>query len=206
MRHLVLSAALFGLLAGTGHGAGRPPGEISSVYTDFEVDKACTKFSASEDGEGDWADFVCDGWRGYPVFLYYADLREALFYGFPPAGDLAPAWESFSAFNSSGTKIEWRLETNGEIVIPFATIHRWFVSDPEDAEKQTQVLVVEKVGQPHERDGCVVGYVVATGNSDANEKARRIADQKARDFACGSDEPAIEAGSVPLPPVTRYEN
>ncbi|MBX3529466.1 MAG: hypothetical protein KF849_02595 [Rhizobiaceae bacterium] len=177
--------------------------EIFSAYSDIDTNEDCTQFAGPEDGEGDWGNFVCDGYKGYPVFLYYGDARDSLFYGFPPAGDVAPAWESFSAFNHSSPKIEWRVERTGSRAVPYATIHRWFVSDPEDADKKVEVLVVEKVGQPYERDGCAVAYVMATGNQDSNEKARRYADEFARDFACGADQPAIDAGTVPLPDFTR---
>lgn len=178
---------------------------ISSAYTDLDSEKDCTVFSAPAEGEegGDWADLVCNGYRGYPVFIYYGDVRESLFYGHPPGGDSAPAWESFNAFNRTGPKIEWRIDDGSGYPVPFATIHRWFVSDPEDPDAETEVLVVEKVGQPFEREGCAVGYVVATGNPGANEKARRIADGQARDFACGADQPAIDQGSVPVPPFNR---
>ncbi len=179
--------------------------EVVSAYTDLEADQHCSVFAAAEEGDGDWADMVCSGYRGYPVVIHYADLRESIFYGFPPDGDLAPAWESFDGFNSAGPRIEWRIERDGARETPFATIHRWFVSEPDDSEAKTEVLVVEKVGQIHGREGCVVGYVVATGNVDANEKARRIADTQARDFACG-DQPVIDAGSVPVPPFSRAEN
>ena len=195
----MLAVALFAAPAGAQ--------TISSAYTDLVVEDHCTIFAGAEPDEGgDWANLVCDGYRGYPVFVYYGDARESLFYGFPPAGDIAPAWESFDGFNSTGPKIEWRLETRGERTLPFATIHRWFVSDPEDPDEQVQVLVVAKVGQPYERDGCAVGYVVAQGNGDANEKARRIADTTAREFVCGADQPTIEQGSVALPSFTRTEN
>ncbi len=181
--------------------------EVSSAYTDLVVEDHCTTYAAAEpDAGGDWANLVCDGYRGYPVFVFYGDARESLFYGFPPAGDLAPAWESFDGFNATGPKIEWRLETRGDRTVPFATIHRWFVSDPEDPDEQVQVLVVEKVGQPHERDGCAVGYVVAQGNGDANAKARRLADAVARDFVCGADQTSIDQGDVALPSFTRTEN
>ena len=180
--------------------------EISSAYTDLDPEKDCTVFSKAAEGDGDWADLVCTGYRGYPVFIYYADAREGLFYGFPPGGDLAPAWESFNAFNASGPRIEWRLDNETGDPVPFATIHRWFVNaDPEDPEKKIEVLVVEKVGQPHAREGCVVGYVVATGNQAANDKARRIADSRARHFACGGGEPVVEQGTVPLPSFSRGE-
>ena len=114
-------------------------------------------------------------WRWIMGRSYSDDLRESVYYGFPPAGDLAPAWESFSAFNSSGPKIEWRIDREDGRAVPFATIHRRMVSDPEDPEARTEVLVVSKVAQIHERDGCTVGLVLATGNPGANEMARSIA-------------------------------
>ncbi|MCO5146482.1 MAG: hypothetical protein M9895_09950 [Aquamicrobium sp.] len=170
--------------------------EIVSAYTDIDADSTCSTFAAAAEGEGDWSNMVCAGYRGYPVVVHYGDLRESVFYGFPPDGDLAPAWESFSGFNRTGPRIEWRIERQDGRETPFATIHRWFVADGEGGP-ETEVLVVEKVGQIHGREGCVVGYVVASGNPDANGKARRIADGQARDFACG-DQPTIDAGSVPL--------
>jgi len=180
-------------------------GEISSAYTDLAAEKDCTTFSINEEG-GEFANMVCNGYRGYPVIIYSADLRESVFYGFPPAGDLAPAWESFGAFNSTGPKIEWRIEENGLLHIPFATIHRWYVSNPEDPDKQVEVLVVAKVGQIAERDGCAIGLVVATGNPTANDMARKIADEQARNFACGADERVVVSGEVPLPEFYRQEN
>lgn len=180
-------------------------GEISSAYTDIDAKKDCATFASAAEGEGEWTNLVCNGWRGYPLLIYSGDLRESVFYGFSPAGDLAPAWESFSAFNSTGPKIEWRIESEGSRSIPFAAIHRWFVSaDPENPDKQTEVLVVEKVGQIHERDGCAVGLVLATGNPQANDAARKIADEQARSFVCGVDQ-RIVVGD-PMPDFSRSEN
>jgi hypothetical protein len=193
MRNILLAAALMISVPAFGQ-------EIYSDYTEIDQKEGCAPFAGA--GDDDWLNLVCPGWRGYPVLVYYGDLRESLFYGFPPEGDLAPTWESFISFNSTGPRIEWRIARNGAIEIPFATIHRWFVSDPEFPDEEIEVLVVEKVGQILERQGCVVGYVVATGNTDPNEKARRIADNQARDFMCGADQPAIEAGSVLLPDPT----
>jgi hypothetical protein len=191
------------LLAGFCHAAAA--GEISSAYTDIDAEKDCTTFASAGEGEGDWANLVCSGYRGYPVFIYSGDLRDSVFYGFPPEGDLAPAWESFSAFNSTGARIEWRIETDNGRSIPYAAIHRWFVSaDTENPDKKTEVLVIEKVGQMHEREGCAVGLVLATGNPQANEAARRIADGRARNFRCGSDRPMVVG--EPMPDFSRSEN
>ncbi len=192
---LPLSILFLASAMGLAHSA-----EIESAYTEFDIEKDCAQFSGPPaDEPADWANFVCPGWRGYPVLVYYGDLRESLFYGFPPAGDIAPEWESFSAFNKTGPTIEWRILKDEIRQVPLTTIHRWFVSQGEDGDKDIEVLVVEKVGQITEREGCVLGYVVATGNENANEKARRIADEQVFDFACGADQPVIDAGTVPLP-------
>lgn len=185
-------AALFGISLCQASAAG----VISSEYTDIDRDRDCTIFAAAAEGEGDWANLVCSGWRGYPVLIYTGDLRESVFYGFPPAGDLAPAWESFSAFNFTAPKIEWRIDVEDGVAVPFATIHRWFVSEL-DSEAKTEVLVVAKVGQLHAREGCAVGLVLASGNPGANEMARNIADEQARDFACGADERVYVGEPIP---------
>lgn len=179
--------------------------EVVSAYTEINIDKDCSVFDVNEEG-GEFASFVCPGFKGYPVIIYTGDLRESLFYGFPPGPGGPFVWESFGPFNSAGPKIEWRIDKSNGREIPFATIHRWFVSDPEDAEKKTEVLVVEKVGQVDARDGCAVGLVVASGNPQANETARKIADEQSRDFACGADERVVVGGNIPLPDFDRQEN
>ena len=178
--------------------------EIFSAYTDLDTDRDCSVFEVNEEG-GEFVNLLCNGWKGYPVMIFAGDLREMMFYGYPPEGDLPPAWESFGAFNSTGPKIEWRIAKDGEVEIPFATIHRWFVSDPENAEKKTEVLAVAKVGQVSAREGCTVGLVVASGNPAANETARKIADESARTFRCGKDKRIESAGKVPLPDFYRQK-
>lgn len=191
-RRLVLACAL--------HVATPAAAEIASAYTDLDAKTPCATVAQAEEGDGDWAEAVCPGFRGFPVIVSYGDARESVFYGFPPERDNAfVGWESFGHFNSVGPKIEWRYETKGDLVIPFATIHRWFVSQLDDPEKSTEVLVIEKVGSLEAREGCRVGYVVATGDPKANDKARRIADDSARNFTCGADQPAIIADGAELP-------
>lgn len=195
MKPILFAAVLIGLSS-----AARAE-TIESAYTDLSVDRDCSIFSSTEEG-GDFANFVCNGYLGYPVILYSGDLRESVFYGFPPQGD--HVWESFDAFNASGGKIEWRIAVDGHRRIPFAAIHRWSVNaDPEDPDRKTEILVVEKVGQVEKHEGCAVGYVVATGNPKANETARRIADEQVRTFACGADEPVQVEGAVSVPSFSR---
>ncbi|WP_028033655.1 hypothetical protein [Chelativorans sp. J32] len=189
----------FLLLAAASHAQ-----EISSAYTKLEPDQTCAVIDKAGEGDGDWADLACSGYKGYPVLVRYGDARESLFYGFPPQAGLP--WESFAAFNSSGPTVEWRIEKEDGWERALATIHRRFVAaNPEKPEAQIEVLVVSKVGQLDARQGCVVGYVVATGNPGANEKARHIADEKARTFNCGKDKPSVVSGSTPLPELSRSD-
>lgn len=190
MRPILIGLALAGLC----HGA--PADGISSAYTDLDWKKDCVTYAQADEGEGDWADLACSGYRGYPVLIAYDDARESLFYGFPPGGDMTSVWESFSGFNSSGARVEWRIETRGEKAVPFAAIHRRSVSNGEDGSKPTEVLLVARVAQMDARQSCTVGLVLATGNPQANDQARKLADEKARAFACGKDKPVV-IGKVP---------
>jgi hypothetical protein len=196
---VVLRSSVAGILLA----ASSASAQVASVYTDIDVEKDCIVYSeAAEDEGGDWADYVCGGYRGYPVHFSYGDARESVFYGHAPA---AVRWESFSVFNSTGPRIEWRVRGEGNRAVPFATIHRWFVSDAQGETNGIEVLVVEKVGQPAEQKGCAIAYVMATGNTEPNEKARRYADEMAADFVCGADEPSIDAGKIALPPLMREQ-
>ncbi|KAJ0345681.1 hypothetical protein COL154_013937 [Colletotrichum chrysophilum] len=182
---LVLCAA-----AGAAHA-----GDISSAYSDLDWKKECAIYASAGSGDGDWADLACSGYRGYPVLIAYDDERESLFYGFPP-DDMTPVWESFTAFNSSTAKMEWRIETNGDVAVPFAAIHRRSVSKADNPEQSVEVLVVSKVAQPDREEGCSVGLVLATGNPQANDQPPKIADETAKDFQCGKDRRAT-IGRVP---------
>ncbi|MER9317448.1 hypothetical protein NKI31_18395 [Mesorhizobium sp. M0659] len=191
MRTLLLVPFALAALSQTAHADG-----ISSVYTDLDSQKDCVTYAQAQEGDGEWAELACSGYRGYPVLIAYDDARESLFYGFPPGGDMTSVWESFSGFNSSGAKVEWRIETKGDVAVPFAVIHRRSISNPEDENKPTEVLLVAKVAQMEARDGCTIGLVLATGNRQANDQARKLADEKAKSFACGKDKHTL-IGNVP---------
>lgn len=162
--------------------------EIASAYTELDPARDCATVAMAGPDDGDWQDLVCAGWRGTPVLLSTADLRSSVFYGFPPMGDRP--FETFAAFNGVGPRIEWRIEGGR----PFATIHRWTVGGAEG--QRSEVLVVSRVAQLEDRQGCVVGLVTATGHPEANEAARTLADERARGFRCGADRP-VEIGGPP---------
>jgi hypothetical protein len=193
MRKLVLALAL----ALPWHQAAAE--EISSAYVETKTEADCLTFDKAAADDGDFANLVCPGYRGYPVLMFTGDLRESLFYGFPPAKFEDVPWQSFETFNGAFAKTEWRISTHEGKSIPFATIRRWHVqADVEGKEKDIEVLVVAKVGQPGKADGCVVGLVLATGEPNANELARKIADEQVRDFACGADEPVLVGEPMPV--------
>ncbi|TIS81384.1 MAG: hypothetical protein E5X00_10645 [Mesorhizobium sp.] len=109
-----LALTAFVILGGSAHA-----GDISSDYTDLDWKKDCVTYAQSEEGDGDWANLACAGYRGYPVLIGYDDARESVYYGFP-SDDMTAIWESFSGFNTAGAKVEWRIETNGDKAVPFA--------------------------------------------------------------------------------------
>lgn len=158
-----------------------------SVFTNLNTN-ACASAGEVEGG----VVLTCPGLDGYPVTYKEGDLRPSVSYGPLNAAYRDGAFESFSAFGSVNTKVEWRLEGGR----PVAAILRFFVSNSEPATGATpkklkgQVLVVAKVASPQEGKSCVIGLVDALANKDANQKARNVADQLSANFRCGQDQPA----------------
>lgn len=157
-----------------------------SIYTDLDLDK-CKTIVAEEMGSV----LTCGGYRSFEVHVTEGDLRYSVFYGPVRKNIMENAFESFEPFNHLNTRIEWRVDSTGR---PIATILRWFIENlgPEgvpDKKSAGQVLVISRVAQPSEGMGCVIGYVDALSNPDANELARAAADQYASGFACGKQEP-----------------
>ncbi len=158
-----------------------------SAYTDRDLD-ACKTLAKEEESES--ITLQCAGYKDAAVYFKEGDLRQSQAYGPISKAWLDEAFETFGPFNHTNAKIEWRLDGNGA---PIATIVRWFVADPEttgDANAHYgQVLVVSTVATADDPTSCVVGYVDALENKDANTLARQIADEKAAGFICGKSEP-----------------
>ncbi|MCD1265661.1 hypothetical protein B5M44_10980 [Shinella sumterensis] len=158
-----------------------------STYTDRNLD-AC-KTIAQED-EGPSVTLQCAGYKDLSVYFKEGDLRQSQAYG--PIGKpyLDQAFETFGPFNHTGAKIEWRLGADGT---PIAAVARWFVADPEQTDsadtRYGQILVVSTIATAKNPTSCVVGYVDALENKDANALARDIADEKAAGFICGTSQP-----------------
>ena len=154
----------------------------SSAYTDLDPELNGCETIASDNIGGVWK---CQGYRDYPFYFKEGDLRASVFFGPILQLLIEEGFESFGPFNSPGKKIEWRLDDSGK---PFAAILRYFISDPEGSANGGQVLVISRVAQADDGLSCVVGYVDARSNKNANELARKVADQDAADFACGYNE------------------
>lgn len=134
---------------------------------------------------------VCPGKNGLIVLIAEDDLREAVSVGRnrKAAADEPAAKLWFAPFNSSETTIEWRSAG----AKPFAIIQRWHIADSSDPDKQGRpntkaILVVTRLPPGAV---CHVAYVDAIANPNANELARKAADDFARSFRCGKDEVKI---------------
>jgi hypothetical protein len=178
-RRLVLSMGV--LLAVASGGAAYA---AESVYTDLKLDtcKSLIEPNPDEPG-GDFMSSMCPGLGDYQVLFKEGDLRQSVHYGFLKKSIIDTAFESFGSFNHMNPKIEWRIGAGGK---PIAAIQRFFVGD---AENQGQILVISRVGQPGDEEGCPVGYVDALASKDANNLARAVADGLALHFRCGVDTP-----------------
>jgi hypothetical protein len=154
---------------------------VISTYTDVDLD-TCTVVSADDFG----ATWACPGYKGIPVMIGEGDLRFFVSYGLTSTTERA-AEQTLPPFNHLGPRIEWRIGNVGGQITPFATILRFFVARPDGEEGEGQVLVVTRLGPGAT---CHVAYIDASANPNANELARKAADETAQDFDC-ADEPDI---------------
>ncbi|MEH2478814.1 hypothetical protein V1282_002171 [Nitrobacteraceae bacterium AZCC 2146] len=171
-------------------------GGISSVYSST-ADKDCRKLSGFKVDGADYAsERVCRGPAGLVVLKSEDDLRENVSIGrtAKAAANQPAASQGFGPFNSTTNTVEWRLSANGK---PFAMIQRWHIADNDDPDKdgrpQTkQMLVVTRLPPGAV---CHVAYVDVKANPDANEVARKAADEAARGFTCGTDKVKVMGAS-----------
>ncbi len=180
--------------------------ENQSAYTKI-TDEKCRVAAEYEAG----ATSLCEGHAGVWFRIDDGDARVSVIFGVDPDEpvDSRPWFESFENFNNINDVIEWRHRGDDK---PFAAILRWLISISRDGGanyKTGQVLVVSRVGDGAGSGsrGCVVGYVDALVNGNANQMAREIADTLAADFRCGVDEPAWhgETGRLSSRPMRSVE-
>jgi hypothetical protein len=169
----VLAAAGLAAFAGTASAQ-----TVISTYTDIDLD-ACTVVGADDFG----ATWACPGYKGIPVMIGEGDLRFFVSYGLTSTTERA-AEQTLPPFNHLGPRIEWRIGNVDGQIAPFATILRFYVARPDGEEGEGQVLVVTKLAPGAT---CHVAYIDALANSNANELARKAADETAQDFDCANE-------------------
>jgi len=159
---------------------------FGSSYTST-AEKNCRVKKTEPDGSVS----VCPGKAGLIVLVSEDDLRQTVSVGRnEKAAENEPAASSgFGPFNLTTDTVEWRA-VDGK---PFAIIQRWHISDDSETDKNGRpvgraLLVVTRLPPG---PVCHVAHVDVRANPNANELARQIADETARDFKCGKDEVKI---------------
>jgi hypothetical protein len=175
-----LSGACFGLISPANAQT------FSSSYTST-APRDCRVTSAGN-GVDDSTIRVCPGKAGLVVVISEDDLRETVSVGRSRAvAAKEPAAQSwFGPFNSTTNTVEWRA-LDGK---PFAIIQRWHIADNADEDKNGRPIAKPLLAVTRLPPGavCHVAYVDVKANPNANELARKAADEAARNFKCGKDE------------------
>ena len=153
--------------------------EFSETSLDLNMD--CTVVQ-SDDFGSTWA---CPGHKGIPVRVAERDRRMMVSYGLESGSEPA-AKQTLEPYNRLDSKIEWRVSNSEGHWKPFATILKFFTRKDEASATEGEVLVVTKV-QPGAT--CQTAYVDALANPDASELARKVAEEKAKDFDCETGRP-----------------
>ena len=180
--------------------AAPPPhaAEVSfdSAYTKYDYERCPHRLGHDVEDYGQWR---CKGLNGITVLISAGDQRTTMSFG-PRAGSEPAAAQTLRGFNSiKSGRIEWRAALGGRRRNhPFAAIVRWttFVDERGPAEETVkgEVLVVTRLAPG---GTCQIGYVDALANANANELARKIADERAASFHCNADEPTIVGATGP---------
>ena len=177
---LALFGACFGLISQANAQT------FSSLYTST-APRDCRVTSASN-GVDDSTIRVCPGKAGLKVLISEDDLRETVSVGRNRAAarEEPAAQTGFGPFNSTTHTVEWRAR-DGK---PFAIIQRWHIADNSDEDKNRRPIAKPMLAVTRLPPGpvCHVAYVDVQANPNANELARKAADEFARGFDCGNDE------------------
>jgi len=162
---------------------------IGSTYTST-APRDC-RVSSAGNSVDDSTIRVCPGKAGLVVVVSEDDLRETVSVGRNRAAaasePAAQVW--FHPFNSTSTTVEWRA-VKGK---PFAIIQRWHIADNIDQDKNGRPIAKPMLAVTRLPPGavCHVAYIDVQANPNANELARKAADEFARGFNCGKDEVKI---------------
>jgi hypothetical protein len=176
------------LLSTAAPAAAADEGGARSAYSSIAA-KKCRKTVDLKIDDVDYASTdLCKGFGGLKVLRQENDLRETISVGRSAAAAAKEpaASQGFGPFNSTTDTIEWRLDRAGK---PFAIIQRWHIADNDDPDtdgrpRTKSLLIVTRLPPGAV---CHVAYIDGISNPDANDLARRAADDTARGFDCGKD-------------------
>lgn len=183
MKYLAFATVVMALASANPGQAGSET--IRSSYTST-APKACRMIGKPNEEDGGTTR-VCPGKSGLVVLINEGDLREVVSVGrnreAAAKEPAAQAW--FGPFSSTGDTVEWRAAGSK----PFAIIQRWQIADNSEHDKRGSPVsrAMLAVTRLPPGDVCHVAYVDVAANPNANELARRAADDFARDFNCGAD-------------------
>jgi len=156
--------------------------EFASQYTSTAV-KQCKLIDRAPKDEGNWSIWLCPGIAGYVVRLTEDDLRMTISVGrnLKEAEDAPVAKHQFPSFNMVGDTLEWRT-FRGK---PFAVIHRRTLADTSGPKPVNYGLLIVTRLNPT----CHAAYIDVRANApaNANELARKAADQHGSIFDCNND-------------------
>ena len=166
---------------------------VGSQYSST-APKNCRMIGKPSELDGSTTRF-CRGKAGFSVLISEDDLRETVSVGKSRAAaaeePAAQVW--FGPFSSTLTTVEWRIAGNK----PFAIIQRWLIADNADRDEKDRPRDKAMLAVTRLPPGavCHVAYVDVAANPNANELARKAADELARDFQCSRDEVKIVGAS-----------
>jgi hypothetical protein len=150
--------------------------DTTSAYSSWDLEKTCAEVEKGDDltFAGSWS---CPGLGAIRMLVSISDDRSFVGFGRDPAKSCAYA-RTFFGLNTALSPVEWRLKRGR----PFAAIQRWRVVTDEDGNTATWLVVTAIKGS----EACPVHYV-AGSYPNANDIARRAADDIAEDFDCEFD-------------------
>jgi len=199
MRKSTIVRSLLALMFCSGGTTGPHAAGVSfdSAYTKYDYERCPHRLGHDVEDYGQWR---CKGLNGITVLISAGDQRTTMSFG-PRAGSEPAAAQTLRGFNSiKRGRIEWRVALGGRRRNhPFAAIVRWttFVVDERGSAEEAvkgEVLVVTRLAPG---GACHIGYVDALANANANELARKIADERAASFHCNADKPTIVGATGP---------
>lgn len=180
LRSRILSCLVLAASASVSAAAEQAKDAVESRIVKFDL-SACAVIEKDE--ETAYAVKRCADFDGYDFYVAHGDLRDYVGFG-PDAVTQKAFTQTLTPFNRIDETIEFRVRAGA--AVPEAAIIRYFI-DNEATNSVGQVLVVSKIAGT---EACHVAYVDALANANAEDLARRAADES-RDFDCETDEPRI---------------